>query len=502
MSVISLGDALRHHADRLGPDAVAITYADAALTWAELDARANRRARLFQSLGVKPDDFVTISLPNATLFHETVFAVWKCGATPNVVSAKLPAHEFRAIVELVQPRLVVGASAEVLPGFQCVAGSADASGFAASQVLEVAPRYWKAMTSGGSTGRPKVIVDHLPGQVDLDSQATQAAMQMTPDMVVLNPGPLYHNAPFMMSHMALAIGCPVIGMTRFDPEEALRLIEAHRVNWVTLVPAMMHRIWSLPPEVRERYDVSSLQVVWHMAAPCPAWLKEAWIDWLGGEKIWELYGGTEAIGGTVIRGDEWLAKRGSVGRLREGAQIKLLGEDGQPTAAGEIGEIYFKVPEPEAMPYHYLGAEPKEAEPGWQSLGDLGLVDEDGYLFLADRRTDLILRGGANIYPAEIEAALDAHPQVGSSVAVGLPCEELGQRVHAIVQPRPGVELDLQALHSFVADRLARYKLPESYELADAPLRDDAGKVRRSALRDERVAWLADGRAFQLRPHR
>jgi bile acid-coenzyme A ligase len=350
------------------------------------------------------------------------------------------------------------------------------------------------MSSGGSTGRPKIIVDHQPAEIDLERPLTAMSVGMTPEMVVLIPGPLYHNAPFLFATQALAIGCPVVGMDRFDPEEFLRLVQAFRVNWVQVVPTMMHRIWSLPRAVRERYDVSSLQVVWHMAAPCPPWLKEAWIGWLGAERILELYGGTERIGSTVIRGDEWLRKPGSVGRSH--GRVRALAADGSDCAPGEVGELHFRLTGSGERPYHYIGDEVSRIRGDWESLGDLGWLDEDGYVFLADRRTDLILRGGANIYPAEVEAAIEAHPGIASSAVVGLPDPDLGQRVHAIVQPGDD-GLELADLHRFLKGRLAPYKLPQSYEFWSEPLRDDAGKVRRSGLRDERIVWMESRLPFQ-----
>jgi bile acid-coenzyme A ligase len=494
----SYGEVLRYHAQRKPTAELAIEYPDGALTWWELERRSNQRANLLRSVGVEPGDLVTVALPNGISFHETTFAIWKCGAIPNVVSSRLPAHEFRAIIELARPRAVVGGDVDVRSaGVTQLRGDMDLSGF--EEDFEPLPphQYWKAMTSGGSTGRPKLIIDHAPASVDLDKPEFQDSVQMAKGMVVLNPGPMYHNGPFIFSHFALFIGCPVVGMARFDAEEALRLIERHRVNWVTFVPTMMHRIWSLPTEVRDSYDTSSLQAVWHMAAPCPPWLKQAWIEWLGAEKIWELYGGTERIGGTVVRGDEWVKNRGTVGRPVVAGAIRVMRDDGTECAPNEIGELYFRVPDP--PPYHYIGAEARTVTGGWQSLGDMGSFDADGYLTLADRRTDMILRGGANIYPAEVEAALDAFPLIGSSVVVGLPCDELGQRVHAIIQPKPGAEIDVEEVNTFVRTRLASYKVPETYELASQPLRDDAGKVRRSALREQRVTWLREGAEFRTR---
>jgi bile acid-coenzyme A ligase len=256
----------------------------------------------------------------------------------------------------------------------------------------------------------------------------------------------------------------------------------------------------LPTGKRVAFDVSSLRIVFHMASPMPPWLKQAWINWLGPERIWELYGGTERQGATIISGVEWLRHRGSVGRIQGEDQLKIFNEQDEECNPGEVGEIFFKSAGGQGSTYYYLGAKAKEREGGWESIGDMGWMDEEGYVYLADRRTDLILRGGANIYPAEVEAALDAHPDVGSSVAIGLPDTEMGQRVHAIVQPKAHASgrLNVADLQEFLMDRIARYKVPESYEFTDDYLRDDAGKVRRSALRNERVAWLREGRPFRI----
>jgi bile acid-coenzyme A ligase len=259
---------------------------------------------------------------------------------------------------------------------------------------------------------------------------------------------------------------------------------------------MMHRIWSLPPEVRARYDLSSLRKVVHLGAPCPPWLKHAWIGWLGPERILEVYAGTEGAA-ILITGEEWLRKPGSVGKAPPEA-LSIRDEAGNLCPPGVVGEIFF-APET-ATRFHYVGADPRLDGAGRMSLGDLGMLDEDGYLFLSDRRTDMILRGGANIYPAEVEAALAEHPAVRDAVVLGLPCDDYGARVHAVVQP--GGELPLEEIDAFVRARLAGYKCPESYEMVDAALRDEAGKVRRAALRDERLAWLAEGRAFSAMPRR
>jgi bile acid-coenzyme A ligase len=272
-------------------------------------------------------------------------------------------------------------------------------------------------------------------------------------------------------------------MVKFDAEETLRLIERHRVTWLYLVPTMMSRIWRLPN--RTQFDVSSLRTVWHMAAPCPPWLKEEWIKWIGGETLLELYGGTEGQTITIIDGNEWMAHKGSVGKPLALGEMKSFSPDGKMLGPRETGEIYLRR-DPSLPPsYHYVGAEPRTLPGGWESLGDIGWFDEEGYLYLADRRTDMILVGGANVYPAEIEAALDEHPLVASSAVIGLPHEELGNQIHAIIQPRES--LSEEELHRHLADRLVSYKRPRTFEFVTENVRDDAGKVRRTALRDARI---------------
>jgi bile acid-coenzyme A ligase len=260
------------------------------------------------------------------------------------------------------------------------------------------------------------------------------------------------------------------------------------VTWLYLVPTMMSRIWRV--EDRETYDMSSLHTIWHMAAPCPPWLKEEWIHWIGGEKILELYGGTEGQTITVIDGNEYLAHKGSVGRPLALGEMKAFSPEGKMLGPRETGEIYLRR-DPSLPPsYRYVGATARTLPGGWESLGDIGWFDEEGYLYLADRRTDMILVGGSNVYPAEIEAALDEHPLVSSSAVIGLPDEDLGNKLHAIIHPRRG--LDVEDLHKHLADRLVAYKRPRTFELVDQPVRDDAGKVRRTALRDERIAKMKE----------
>ena len=484
---ISISHTLYVHAAR-DPDYPALSCGETTLTRGELSARVNRRARALAARGVAEGDFVAIALPNGAAFMEIAFACWALGATPAPVSYRLPMVELKAILELINPRLIVGDVEAGVDG-ATVVGEADLydAYLSADPLPETIARYVKAIPSGGSTGRPKVIVDHAPGALDPD--VPSLGMQYG-DAVVI-PGPLYHAAPFGFGYLALAAGCHLIITPRFDAAETLALIERHRGNWLYVVPTMMHRIWALGEEARNRYDLSSLEIVCHIAAACPVWLKENWIDWLGPDTIWEGYSGTESIAATLIGGREWLEHKGSVGRLAPTTRIRFLDEDGQQVAPGEVGEIYFVPPGGKGSTYHYLGAEAR-AHGEWESYGDLGYIDADGYLYLVDRRTDLIISGGANIYPAEVEAAIDAYPGILASVVIGLPHEDLGQSVHAIIEIQDGVAPpDPDALKQFLRDRLVTYKLPRAFEFTTERLRDDAGKARRSALRDARITAAA-----------
>ena len=486
MTSMPIGAAIRALAER-DPTRPAITHEGRTVSREDLERRTNRLARAYADLGVGQDDLVTIALPNGIEFYEAAIAAWKLGATPQPVSARLPAREREAIVELADPPLVVGVEADAHPGRTTLPQHFEPDGSSSDDpVPDRVAASWKAPTSGGSTGRPKIIVAGEPGQTDPDTAGLAAVFGMTPNGAHLVPGPLYHNAPFAFSMQGLFCGAHLVVLTRFDASTALELIERHRIDWTLLVPTMMLRVWRLPEEERLSRDVSSLRGILHLAAPCPAWLKEAWIDWLGADVIWELYAGTEAQGVTIISGSEWLEHRGSVGKP-VGCEMQVLDPDGQPVPAGEVGEIWMRRPGGDRPSYRYIGAEARVRDEGWESIGDLGSIDADGYVYLADRRTDLILSGGANVYPAEVEAALEEHPGVLSCAVVGMPDDDLGQRVHAVVQAEPGVTDD--DLRSHLADRLVRYKIPRSFELVDQPVRDDAGKVRRSAL----VAREGDG---------
>jgi bile acid-coenzyme A ligase len=482
MAKMSHGRAMAWLAEE-APERLAVLHGEERATRLDLERRSNRLARACAERGVGSGSLVTLALPNGIEFLVATLAVWKLGGSPQPISARLPEKERRAIVELAKPALIVGAP----PGEYGAAFPSLPAGFTPDPSLadtplpDVVPPYVRTMTSGGSTGRPKLIVDLTPALAD--PCVAENGMQLRGTTLV--PGPLYHAGPFIVSWQCLLSGGTLILLSRFDPEECLRRIEEQRVDWVLFVPTMMQRIWKLPPALRERYDLSSLRRVMCTGAPSPPWLKRAWIEWLGAEKIWEAYGGTERIAGTLISGTEWLAHPGSVGKPPPERKMKILRPDGSTCAPGEVGEIYMLPVGGQGSTYRYIGAEAEATADGWETVGDLGWLDADGWLYLADRKSDMILVGGSNVYPAEVEAALDAHPAVRSSAVIGLPDEDLGNRLHAIVDAPGGVGEG--ALRAHLAEHLIAYKIPRTFEFTDGPLRDDAGKLRRSALREERL---------------
>jgi bile acid-coenzyme A ligase len=482
MAIISFSQRLADHA-AAAPAAAAVTCGERSVTRKELQIAADGLARQLLADGVKFGDLVTIAIPNSIEWFVAVVAAWKIGAIPQPVSARLPPRELAAIVELADPPVVLGAGADVFPDRICrqVGYVAPAVASDAEPLPDVISPAWKAPTSGGSTGLPKLIVAGQPGSIDDEAPPL---FLIEPDGCMLMPGPLYHNGPIVWACTALLAGNHVVLLPRFDAESTLAGIEEHRADVAYLVPTMMKRIWRLPVDVRERYDLSSLRVVWHLAEPCPAWLKEAWIEWLGPERIYELYAGTEAQAATVITGTEWLEHRGSVGRAFAGS-VSITDKEGNEVPAGVEGEVWLKSGL-DSPTYRYIGAEARTREGGWESLGDNGWLDEDGYLYLGDRMTDMILTGGSNVYPAEVESAIAEHPAVHSCAVIGLPDEDLGNIVHAIVEADPE-KLQVDELLSFVGERLVRYKVPRTVEIVHHSLRDDAGKVRRSALRAERL---------------
>jgi bile acid-coenzyme A ligase len=471
------------------PDAPAVSDGDDVWTRAELDARTDRLARAFAARGVARGDLVSIALGNVAAHVACSVAAWKLGAVPQPLSARLAAGERDAVLEVADPALTVGlepAGRAWLAADDVVrlAGSAGSAGSAAdardaAPLPDVVGPSWKAPTSGGSTGRPKVIVS---GQAACTEHVLARAegLRIDPEGVFLATAPLHHNAPYMFSLMALLQGHHVVLMQRFDAARTLELLGEHGVTWLYLVPTMMGRILRLPAAAWDAADLSTLRTALHVGAPCPPEVKRGWLARLPAPEILlELYSGTESQASAMIDGRDWLAHPGSVGRVTRG-QMRVCDDEGRECPPGVIGEVWMR---PEGAPtYTYLGAAARAVD-GWESLGDMGSFDDEGYLYLADRRADMIVVGGVNVYPAEVEAALLEHPEVADAVVVGLPDPDLGRVVHAVVQPVPGAGPGLAGrLPGELADRLSRHKIPRTVELVDHPLRDDAGKVRRGGF--------------------
>ncbi|HEX6444308.1 MAG TPA: AMP-binding protein [Streptosporangiales bacterium] len=481
-----VGIALSTHLARLAteePDRRAVTCAGTSLTRSELDRETNALARAFQERGVRPGSFVTIALPNGLDFVRAALAAWKVGATPQPLSAALPPPERDKLIELADPALVVGVPAGAAGGRASIPGGFVADADDAPLPPMIAPS-WKAPASSGSTGAPKLVVSNEPATAEV-LLGYAGLFRMRTGGVHLVTAPLHHNAPFLLAAAALFSGNHVVVMPRFDATETLRLVERHGVDWTFVVPTTMRRIIRLPRAERDAFDLSSVRILLHSAEPCPRWLKQQWIDWLGPDRVYEMWSSTEQLAGSMISGTDWLSHRGSVGRLVVG-EIQIRDDEGKQLPPGEVGEIWIRTGPQGMVPYRYVGATARTRPGGWQSQGDCGWVDENGYVYLTDRKPDMILVGGANVYPAEVEAALEEHPQVLSCCVIGLPDEEYGNVVHAIVQS--DAPLEPEVLRTFLRRRLAPYKVPRSFERVDHPLRDDGGKLSRSRLRAERLA--------------
>lgn len=458
-NLLALGDIFT----RIPPARTALIHGEEHWSYGKLDCRSAELAGWLAQHGACADDLIAFALPNGPEFLALTFAIYRCGATPAPLSPKLPDAERDAILATMQPR--------------CFVTAGDLPKPALAECPPRPPLYiaasWKACTSGGSTGRPKVIVDGRAAGFGPDTDF----IAIPQDSRVLVPGPLYHNAPFSAAVFALWRGNTVVTMPRFDALEALSLVAVERIEWALMVPTMMHRIMALPAEVRECLDFSCWKTVVHTAAPMPAWLKRAWIDWLGPDHIWEVYGATEGLVRCWIGGREWLERPGSIGRPLGGARLRITGPGGAALPSGEPGEIYAMPATGPGTSYRYIGAERCSIAGGWESVGDMGWVDSDGYLYLADRRDDLIISGGVNIWPAEVEAAILMHPDVASCAVYGLPDPELGMIVHAVVESRS--VLTVERLGDFLGTQLARTKHPRSIALSADPVRDDAGKFRK-----------------------
>jgi long-chain acyl-CoA synthetase len=491
-----------------GRPAVVMADGSRAMTFAELDRRSLQVSRLLAGLGVGPRGHVALLMANRPEFFEIAWGAQRRGAYWTPVNWHLTAPEAQFIVEdcgaqvlfaspetagvaadlaarLPQVRVLVAGAERPGPASYERARDEQPSGPLPGEVEGVVFFY-----SSGTTGRPKGIRrqhDFPPfGSGPGLELLMAAAFGFGPDSVYLCPAPLYHAAPIGWSMGTHRLGGTVVLMERFDPAECLRAIERHRVTHVQFVPTHFVRMLKLPQAQRRAFDLSSLQVAIHAAAPCPVDVKRQMFDWLG-PRIAEYYAGSEGNGMTVIGPADWLAHPGSVGRPVVGA-VHIVGEDGQELPPGQDGLIYF-----EGAPFEYHNDPVKTArsrdDRGWSTLGDMGHLDEDGYLYLADRRTDLIISGGVNIYPAEVEEALIMHPAVADVAVIGVPDPEMGQSVLAVVEPAgegppaPGLADELIA---HCRSRLAAFKCPRAVEFVRELPRTPTGKLLRRKLREER----------------
>ena len=499
-SAMPVGQHLTRHAEELG-DKTALIFAaedgsEQEISWRQLEQRANQMARLLADHGLGHGDRIVVGLRNSPEHLYVTWAAWKLGATVIPLRWDLPSREREELLALAEPRLIVAAWEAAESNF--IGFSPEEVGHYQSydsDTLEQvkAPESILILGSGGSTGRPKLINLGVPGSLPSGALAQFFTGERygDPSNLRLVGGPLYHAQPVAGAVSSIFEGARLVLLERFHAARTVDLVERHGVTSLFLAPIMMQRIAALP-DVNER-NFSTVQAVTHTGGPCPHWVKHTWFDLVGPENVYENYGMSERIGNTVIRGDEWLKHPGSVGRARDGAEIRILNEDGEELPVGEVGFIHFsgnvlRLPGNS----NYIGADPpKPNEDGLLTVGDLGWLDDDGYLYIADRRTDMIVSGAANIFPAEVEAALSEHPDVDDVVVVGIPDAEWGRRVHAIIQPlNPQQPPDESELNVHVRERLARYKAPKSYEFIAQLPRNDAGKIRRSALAEERSALI------------
>ncbi len=487
-----------------------IAETGATLTYGELNDRSNQFSQYLHAQGLRRGDHIAVLMENNIRFVEAVWAAFRSGLYVTAVNRYLPAEDAAYIVNDCQAKAIVtsldrretaAGLAPLIPDCPIrlmVDGTVDGW---ESYEAAIAPCPKTALAtewmgdvmlySSGTTGRPKGILRPLPDvTVTQGFELRQAVNRygFSPDTVYLSPAPLYHAAPLGYVTQVLGYGGTVAMMQHFDPENALRFIEKHHVTHSQWVPTMFVRMLKLPDDVRAHYDLSSHRCAIHAAAPCPVDVKRQMIEWWG-PIIQEYYAGTEGTGATIIDSREWLKHPGSVGRASLGV-LHICDEEGAELPTGESGLIYFER-EQMTFAYHNDPAKTRAAQhpahDNWMSLGDVGYVDEEGYLYLTDRKAFMIISGGVNIYPQAIEDALILHPKVGDVAVFGVPHEEMGEEVKAVVEPAPGVEpsSELAAeLLAFARERLAHYMAPRSVDFIEEMPRLPTGKLYKRILKD------------------
>lgn len=491
-------------------DAVVDATSGAKLSWQELDQRSNQVAQLLYARGLRPGDHISLLMQNDLAFFEIAWGAYRSGLYITCINRYLTAEEAAYIVNDSNSKALFTADAltiaadlpELTPACdeRFITGT-TVSGYE-SYALAVAdqpktplaeePAGDAMLYSSGTTGQPKGIKRPLSGEHisgGFPGVEVNNPYGIDAESIYLSPAPLYHAAPFGYCMRTLALGGQVIMMQRFDPELSLKYIEQYRITHSQWVPTMFVRMLKLTDELRDRYDLSSHRCAIHAAAPCPVEIKQQMMKWWG-PILWEYYAGTERNGSTVIGPDEWLAHPGSVGKAHSGI-LHICDEDGVEQKPGDEGMIYFEQP---AMAFEYHNAPEKTSSAthpthaNWSSLGDVGYVDGDGYLYLTDRKAYMIISGGVNIYPREIEDALILHPAVEDVAVFGVPNPDFGEEVKAVVQPAPSVTQDadlVDELMAFAKQHLAAYKLPRSIDFTDELPRLPTGKLYKRLLKDK-----------------
>jgi len=486
------------------PDAPAVIAASGSRTYRELNARCNQLARALRGRGIGKGDGVALMCSNRAEFAEVFWCTRRIGVRLTTINWHLNADEASYIVEdcdakvlFVESRFAEIARAIVtrLPELPLrVAIAASLEGFEDYEPLldghseldlEDPQLGTQMLYTSGTTGRPKGV--YRPPLNAAPSTTAVAANYLPGQSVHLLTGPLYHAAPLAFSlAIPQAFGAAVVMMDGWDAERALELVQEHRVSHSHMVPTMFHRLLSLPESTRQRYDTSSLQFILHGAAPCPVPLKQAMMDWLG-PVVHEYYAATEGTG-TYADPITWLRKPGTVGLSTPADHVKILDESGRELAAGEVGQVYLKAPEAGRFQYYKDQRKTDKAyRDQYFTLGDLGYLDDEGYLFLTDRSANLIISGGVNIYPAEVEAVLLTHPAIADVGVIGVPNSEWGEEVKAVATLQRGWEKTPQLtteLIEYCRGRLAHFKCPRSVDFVDDLPRHDNGKLYKHKLRE------------------
>jgi bile acid-coenzyme A ligase len=460
---------------------VGVDGAERRLSWTELETAAVRSAERLAGSGLGPGDQLAIVLPNCLEHVLACIAAWKLGAIPVSLRWDLPDWERRRVLEVLRPRLTVGDRRDVV---------LDGGPSPPSALPDVVSPHRFGVCTSGSTGTPKVVLHASPGLWRPGDPSTSAVVEdygpLSAPQRLLVANALYHSSSITTATLNLVSGSTTIVLERFDPEPFGAIVARHRVSGFMAPTPLLLRL--ARRHDLDRRALESLEWVQHGAAPLPAWLARFWIDLLGAERFFTSYGSAEGIGVIACRGDEWLAHPGTLGRGALGTEVAVLDEEGSMVPPGTVGSLYLRRPDGPAGRYVGHGVAPLDVRgDGLATVGDLGWVDEDGFVYLADRRVDLIVTGGANVYPAEVEAALGEHPGVADVVVIGLPDPEWGRRVHAIVVPEPSGQVDAEDLRQFARARLARYKVPKTIEIVAGLPRSAAMKVNRARLIEERT---------------